>query len=278
MPFTKELPKWGNPGQRPPQTSIEQGYKPMDHPPADWFNWYQYTAYQALKELQEIGATKDDISSAVSDAKAYTDKHEKRTDNPHKTTKVQVGLGNVDNVQQASKADFDAHTKDNDRHITATERSNWNAKETITGAQLKADNSLTEAKKYTDVLEKKQTDLTWFAPTLLNSWSNYIDANSNDQTVFKTRYTKDVTGTVFVEGAIAKGKIGFGIPAFILPIGYRPARAFQWVGVSSQVGMSGIPQTYRGIVDTEGKVIIENCSNTANPNDYISLGFSFKAV
>ncbi|MCY7919569.1 hypothetical protein [Bacillus vallismortis] len=150
MPFTKELPEWGNPGQRPPQSSIDQGYKPMDHPPADWFNWYQYTAYQALKELQTIGATKDDVSTAVTDAKAYTDKHEKRTDNPHKTTKAQVGLGNVDNVQQASKTDFDAHTKDNDRHITATERTNWNAKETTTGAQNKAYTAEKNAKTYTD--------------------------------------------------------------------------------------------------------------------------------
>ncbi|KXZ21073.1 hypothetical protein AXI59_00530 [Bacillus nakamurai] len=156
MPFTKELPEWGNPGQRPPQTSIDQGYKPMDHPPADWFNWYQYTAYQALKELQTIGATKEDVSSAVSDAKAYTDKHEKRTDNPHKTTKAQVGLGNVDNVQQASKADFDAHTKDNDRHITATERSNWNAKETTTGAKNKADTAEMNAKAYTDELAARR--------------------------------------------------------------------------------------------------------------------------
>lgn len=68
------------------------------------------------------------------------------------------------------------------------------------------------------------------------------------------------------------------MPAFVLPIGYRPARAIQWVGVASQVGMSGIPQTHRLLVDTDGKVIIENCSNTVKPNDYISLGFSFKAV
>ncbi|MCY8813688.1 hypothetical protein P8917_00865 [Bacillus atrophaeus] len=156
MPFTKELPEWGNPGQRPPQSSIDQGYKPMDHPPADWFNWYQYTAYQALKELQTIGATKDDVSTAVTDAKAYTDKHEKRTDNPHKTTKAQVGLGNVDNVQQASKTDFDAHTKDNDRHITATERTNWNAKETTTGAQNKADTAEKNAKAYTDSLAARR--------------------------------------------------------------------------------------------------------------------------
>ncbi|MED4326692.1 hypothetical protein P9227_18885 [Bacillus licheniformis] len=150
MPFTKELPEWGNAGQRPPQSSIDEGYKPMDHPPADWFNWYQYTAYHALKELQEIGATQDDVSTALRTAKAYTDELAARRDNPNQVTKVQVGLGNVDNVQQATKAEFNAHNTDSTRHITSTERSNWNAKETTTGAQNKADTAEKNAKTYTD--------------------------------------------------------------------------------------------------------------------------------
>ncbi|MFC8958232.1 pyocin knob domain-containing protein [Bacillus subtilis] len=150
MPFTKELPEWGNAGQRPPQSSIDEGYKPMDHPPADWFNWYQYTAYHALKELQEIGATQDDVSTALKTAKAYTDEFAARRDNPNQVTKGQVGLGNVDNVQQATKAEFNAHNTDSTRHITSTERSNWNAKETTTGAQNKADTAEKNAKTYTD--------------------------------------------------------------------------------------------------------------------------------
>ncbi|WCL64301.1 hypothetical protein PNF29_07245 [Bacillus subtilis] len=150
MPFTKELPEWGNAGQRPPQSSIDEGYKPMDHPPADWFNWYQYTAYHALKELQEIGATQDDVSTALKTAKAYTDEFAARRDNPNQVTKAQVGLGNVDNVQQATKTEFNAHNTDSTRHITSTERSNWNAKETTTGAQNKADTAEKNAKTYTD--------------------------------------------------------------------------------------------------------------------------------
>ncbi|CAF1772080.1 hypothetical protein NRS6084_03869 [Bacillus subtilis] len=441
MPFTKELPEWGNAGQRPPQSSIDEGYKPMDHPPADWFNWYQYTAYHALKELQEIAATQDDVSTALKTAKAYTDEFAARRDNPNQVTKAQVGLGNVDNVQQATKTEFNAHNTDSIRHITVTERSNWNAKETTTGAQNKADtaekNAKTytdqhindksnphgvtkdqvglskvtndkqatktefddhvkdttahitasertkwneaqlskitndgggvlisiadtddflskivetgktfgtfystgkptnapstlstrgffhftsvdshgkgtfgyvvaidyknnvftnyldlnqgwagwskveteaRAKSYTDNLEKKLTELTWFSPVLQNNWVNYTDVNETDQTKFKVRYAKDITGTVIVEGAIAKGTIGFGVPAFVLPVGYRPARAIQWVGVASQGGMSGIPQTHRLLVNTDGKVIIENCTNTVKPNVFISLGFSFKAV
>ncbi|USY31691.1 BppU family phage baseplate upper protein [Bacillus velezensis] len=154
----------------------------------------------------------------------------------------------------------------------------WSKVENQAETQTKIEKFLTDAKSYTDSLEKRLTELTWFSPTLQNSWVNYTDSNATDQTKYKVRYAKDVTGTVFVEGAISKGIIGFGVPAFILPEGYRPARAIQWVGVASQGGMSGIPQTHRLLVDIDGKVIIENCSNTVKPNDYISLGFSFKAV
>jgi hypothetical protein len=39
-----------------------------------------------------------------------------------------VGLGNVDNVQQATKVEFTTHDGDNTRHISAAERTSWNAK------------------------------------------------------------------------------------------------------------------------------------------------------
>ncbi|MEA5046520.1 MAG: hypothetical protein VB075_18365 [Petrimonas sp.] len=43
-------------------------------------------------------------------------------------TKSSVGLGNVDNIQQASKTEFDTHNSDSTRHITSSERTAWNAK------------------------------------------------------------------------------------------------------------------------------------------------------
>lgn len=46
----------------------------------------------------------------------------------HTHSNVEVGLGNVDNVKQASEADFDMHNSDAIRHITAAERAAWNAK------------------------------------------------------------------------------------------------------------------------------------------------------
>ncbi|HEY9569596.1 MAG TPA: hypothetical protein VIR26_01285 [Metalysinibacillus sp.] len=77
-------------------------------------------------------ANKTDVTKALNDAKEYTDEkigsvdftetensiadntnkinaHEAKKDNPHSVTKSQVGLGNVDNVKQATKVEFDAH-------------------------------------------------------------------------------------------------------------------------------------------------------------------------
>lgn len=52
--------------------------------------------------------------------KKHLDNHAHREDNPHKVTKEQIGLGNVDNVRQASKEKFDAHLadKDNPHNVT----------------------------------------------------------------------------------------------------------------------------------------------------------------
>lgn len=56
--------------------------------------------------------------------------HINRTDNPHNVTKEQVGLGNVENVRQASKEDFDKHVNDAVIHVTPEEKTNWNSKAT----------------------------------------------------------------------------------------------------------------------------------------------------
>ncbi|MGR6061472.1 hypothetical protein ACUWE4_01285 [Bacillus velezensis] len=81
---------------------------------------------------------------------AHTDlaSHKNDMNNPHKTTKGQVGLGNVDNVQQAPKRDFDIHVNDAELHINKEERENWNNKETPEGSKEKAKQALTEAINY----------------------------------------------------------------------------------------------------------------------------------
>lgn len=60
---------------------------------------------------------------------AAVNAHIAEEDNPHAVTKAQVGLGNVDNVKQATKAAFDTHDADTTKHITEVERDAWNAKQ-----------------------------------------------------------------------------------------------------------------------------------------------------
>lgn len=76
--------------------------------------------------------------------------HTNNAANPHSVTKTQVGLSSVDNVKQATKTEFDSHNSDNVRHITATERSQWNTVqnkvEQIPGKGLSAEDYTTDAK------------------------------------------------------------------------------------------------------------------------------------
>ncbi|MCY8315763.1 BppU family phage baseplate upper protein [Bacillus vallismortis] len=104
---------------------------------------------QKFEDLQNI-ETKDGAQKKADAVRVNLDTHKNDKSNPHGVTKTQVGLGNVDNVQQATKAEFNTHNTDSTRHITSTERSNWNAKETTTGAQNKADTAEKNAKTYTD--------------------------------------------------------------------------------------------------------------------------------
>ncbi|PJY98997.1 hypothetical protein CPT06_20710 [Bacillus vallismortis] len=83
--------------------------------------------------LPDDPINEDDVNrweKGIKDAHTDLTAHKNDMNNPHNTTKAQVGLGNVDNVQQAAKKDFDQHEQDQVRHITEEEREKWN------GAQL----------------------------------------------------------------------------------------------------------------------------------------------
>lgn len=71
--------------------------------------------------------------------------HVASRDNPHEVTKDQVGLGNVLDVEQASKEDFDAHKDNAEIHVTQANKDTWdsNIRALATKAQAEAgtDNS-----------------------------------------------------------------------------------------------------------------------------------------
>ncbi|MCY9060990.1 BppU family phage baseplate upper protein [Bacillus inaquosorum] len=71
--------------------------------------------------------TKTGAQAKADAVQANLDTHAGNKANPHQVTKAQVGLGNVTNDKQATKTEFDLHANDEVKHITNTERLNWNA-------------------------------------------------------------------------------------------------------------------------------------------------------
>ncbi len=149
--------------------------------------------FSDLGRIETKEGAQEKADAAEAHAKAYTDAHAAKTNNPHKVTKAQVGLSNVDNVKQAAKTDFDAHTADNVRHITADERTKWNKGQLY---KLTQDNGVR-------ILIPDGTDLLTLPPgfyyginnRLLNNpdpndagWFNYdiMDGNSGRKTIIAT--------------------------------------------------------------------------------------------
>ena len=59
------------------------------------------------------------------DGRALTD-HTGNHNNPHSVTKAQVGLGNVTNVEQASKSEFNSHSQNSTIHVSSVDKNRWN--------------------------------------------------------------------------------------------------------------------------------------------------------
>ncbi|TWM26886.1 phage baseplate upper protein [Bacillus licheniformis] len=291
--------------------------------------------FETLDNIETKDGAQEKANAAQEKAEDYTDQHAAKTDNPHKVTKSQVGLDKVDNVKQATKAEFDTHNSDDTRHITADERTKWNAgqlykltddnggrtlipdntdlltlpsglyygvsNKVVNSPEPKAvewfhyDVSTNNARKtivvtatanprrwfgtiHTDGVFKgwqrfitdADAEVTWQSPTLLNGWKQYG--------THKVQFSKNAAGEVEIIGSITGGTIGFDVPAFTLPAGYRPIQMLHFIGVASSQGTGTTPQYHRTQIATDGTVYIQSCSNTVNPNEFITFGFKFKAA
>lgn len=65
MAFSKPLPEWQKEGSTPLPSYIQNGWGIGEFPPADWFNWQWHLTYEALKELQEKAADKNDMPEGI---------------------------------------------------------------------------------------------------------------------------------------------------------------------------------------------------------------------
>lgn len=96
--LTKQAPEWNNAGTQPPQSLMDAGWQANQKPPADYFNWFFYTGYQAIKELQEKAALQNNVTTAKDglmskEDKAKLDGMEKEAQkNPGVATTEQAGL------------------------------------------------------------------------------------------------------------------------------------------------------------------------------------------
>ncbi|MCA6607428.1 phage baseplate upper protein [Bacillus safensis] len=124
------------------------------------------------------------------------------------------------------------------------------------------------------VLTDADANVTWKYPTPGNGWVQYASTDGSTHTL---RYTKDAGGVVEILGSISGGAIGANVTAFTLLPEYFPAQSMHFIGVASSVGTPGVPQYHRTYISTDGRVCVQSCSNTANPNEFITFGFRFKA-
>lgn len=100
--------------------------------------------------LDNVNEFKKDNEEFKDSQKYVLTVHMDNKNNPHNVTKDQIGLDEVDNVKQASEVEFLAHKNDTELHVTAAKQKSWDAKETTSGSQSKAEAALVAAKKYTD--------------------------------------------------------------------------------------------------------------------------------
>ncbi|WP_144624725.1 hypothetical protein [Bacillus velezensis] len=113
--------------------------------------------------LADDPINEDDVNrweKGIKDAHTDLAAHKNDMNNPHKTTKAQIGLGNVDNVQQAAKKDFDRHNQDLDRHVTKVDKDKWNAGQLF---KLTEDNGLAKYRSSADFNTVTDTGLYYMS-------------------------------------------------------------------------------------------------------------------
>ncbi|SCW43819.1 hypothetical protein SAMN04487970_100736 [Paenibacillus tianmuensis] len=69
-----------------------------------------------------------------------------------------------------------------------------------------------------EITRAQRVQSQWIKPTLLNGWVNYGDGAYTD-----AGYFKDELGIIHIRGLVKNGQLNASI--FMLPLGYRPARA-----------------------------------------------------
>lgn len=150
---------------------------------------------EIVEEIYKVIESKAEADSVNSHFANYS--------NPHRVTKEQIGLGNVDNTAdmdkpisnstaqelatKASISDLQHHVSDTDVHTNTEEKTAWNAKETPENATAKAEAALEAAKVYTDT---SVANLVNSSPEALDTLKELADALGNDANFSETVLTE----------------------------------------------------------------------------------------
>ncbi|WP_167803486.1 phage baseplate upper protein [Listeria monocytogenes] len=183
-------------------------------------------------------------------------------------TELKNTFNSLNPDQFPQKADFENHINNTNIHVTMTDKTNWNTKETTAGAQAKAAQSVLDAKNYVETVK-----------TVYGSWVNLslvagfaTGDNNTPQYRIKKLFTKDGERT-FTEfrGALAGTFISTANSTVAnIPAGTRPA-VTEYFAVSSNNGNGG-----RIAIPVDGKMLQVSSTDNANPS-YISLsGISYE--
>jgi len=114
--------------------------------------------------------------------------HVTNLSNPHSTTKTQVGLGNVQNLDQTNPANISQTPSY--RFVTDSDKSNWDSKATTVYADNAAATAQANANSYTN---NKISDLVASSPATLDTLNELATALGNDPN-FATTITNQISG------------------------------------------------------------------------------------
>nr|WP_263708009.1 pyocin knob domain-containing protein [Shouchella tritolerans] len=228
-------------------------------------------------DLPGTGWTSFTQMETVDGAQAKVNAHANDKGNPHGVTKAQVGLSNVDNAKQATKAEFDAHVnnKSNPHGVTKSQVGLGNVQNYPVASQAQAEAG-THTGSFMTPQRTKQAfqsfssgPLNWIRASLQSTWTHSGS--------WPVRYAKDSTGTVYIEGSMNGGAIG-GDPAivqFTLPPGYRPGQTSYFWLVGSSSGTTGA-QGLRCYLGANGNFVIQDMT-WPGATQFVAVNIVFKA-
>ncbi|MHC5407345.1 phage baseplate upper protein [Listeria seeligeri] len=175
---------------------------------------------------------------------------------------IQTQFDSFEPSQFAQQTDFLAHTSNTEIHVTAEEKTAWDAKETTEGAQEKADKALSDAKIYTDSFTDNYGP--WVNVPLASGYSTG-DSNPPQYRLKQVNTNEGIKTFAEFRGAIAGTFISTANSTVAtMPAGTRPFVTYYGSGLSNN-GNGG-----RIAIPIDGKLLQVSSTDNANPS-YVGL-------